>query len=119
MRSLTIGVTAIFPMSVGVAAAGVAMRRVPSLVRAAWVSPRATRAVPAILAADGSRDGPEAATENGWSMMPRQSAGGLHTVTMCEYLGRGDGMVRKQRRGAGKFAPRGLMPRECPADCGS
>ena len=38
-------------------------------------------------------------------MMPRQSAGGLHTVTICEYLGCGDGMVRKQRRGAGKFAP--------------
>lgn len=62
MRSPMIGATAISPMSVGVAAAGVAMRRVPSPVRVAWVSPRAIRAAPAILAADGSRDGPEAAT---------------------------------------------------------
>lgn len=38
-------------------------------------------------------------------MMPRQSAGGLHTVTMCEYLGRGDGMVRKQQRSAGRCTP--------------
>lgn len=38
-------------------------------------------------------------------MMPRQSAGCLHIVTMCDCLGRGDGDARKQRRGAGRCTP--------------